>query len=353
MQTDTRIPVTVLSGFLGSGKTTVLNGWLREPRFKDTAVIVNELGDIGIDHLLVASSTDNIVLLESGCICCAQLESLKETLADLYYRRTRAEIPNFSRVLVETTGLADPAPLLQILLRNSFVAHFFRLAGLITTVDALFGERQLTEHGESVKQVALADQLIVTKTDLTANACPALLRDRLRDLNPLVPIHCGSVADAVLVDVLMGCDAPARSMEALRDTQLFVPRHDARIRSQSFVIEASIGWAGLAAWVDLVREFFGARLLRCKGLLLINETGGPVLVQGVQTVFATPQRLHDWPSDDHRSRLVCITRDIDSELLQASLGVLHAEPGTYRPASLEELLATVTSQLPANGNHLQ
>jgi G3E family GTPase len=347
---NSRIPVTVLTGFLGSGKTTLLNSLLSRPHLRDTAVIVNELGDIGFDHLLVARSVDNVVLLDSGCLCCAVLDSLKETLADLYYRRARAEVPPFRRVLIETTGLADPAPLLQILLRDSFVSYYFTLAAVVTTLDAVLGLGQLQEHPESVKQAALADRIVITKTDIASNDKIELLRQSVAALNPQATVHVALSADFRLEDVLLGSAAtPGAAISDVRPGSVCsepsnTSRHAGTIRAQSFFIPRSIDWAGLAGWTELIRSVLGARMLRCKGLLQIHGLDGPVLVQGVQGVFAPPVRLPEWPSDDHRARLVCITQHVDRELLEASLAALYAEPGTFPPATFSELLTRTQAQ---------
>ncbi len=337
-----RIPVTVLTGFLGSGKTTLINTLLRNSDLRDTAVIVNELGDIPLDHLLVVSSTDNVVVLDSGCLCCVVLDSFKETLADLYHRRARAEVPPFSRVIVETTGLADPAPLMQVLLRDSFVSHYFELAALVTTVDAVFGSRQYETNREAIKQTALADRIVITKADVASAEALAQVRKGIAALNPHASLHVAHDAsfyvENVLLDTAVTTQAPSRGGDIVF-TATDAERHDGSVRSKSFVTDRTVHWAGLAGWCDLVRNEFGAKLLRCKGLVRIDGLDAPVLVQGVQTVFAPPTRLPAWPSDDRRSRIVCITQDVPEELLDASFAALFAEPGTYPPASIHELLS--------------
>ena len=333
-QLQARMPVAVVTGFLGSGKTTLLNRLLRHPDLHDTAVIVNELGEIGLDHLLVVGGQDNIVLLNAGCLCCAMLDTFKETLADLSFKRARGEVPPFARVVVETTGLADPAPILQSLLRDSFLNEHYKLGAVVTTVDAILGESELDKHREASKQAAVADHLIVTKTDMTGGQCPPALRARLRSINPTAVLHEHGVD--------LGPDTIFAPSKVSLPQHAHEHSHASDIQSESFVIENPITWSGLGGWIDFVREFFGNGLLRCKGLLAVSGVPGPVLLQGVQTVFAAPQKLAEWPDADQRSRLVCITQGIDPDILRRSLTILHAEPGTYRPASLQDLMAMST-----------
>ena len=332
----------MLTGFLGSGKTTLLNSALRDPRLRDTVVIVNELGDVGLDHLLVAGSAENVVLLDSGCLCCGLLGTLRDTLLDLHARRLRGLLPAFSRVVVETSGLVDPAPALQSLLRDPLVARDFRLEGVVATLDALLGESELDAHPEAVAQLCLADRIVVTKTDLCGGGIPDALRARLRALNPAAGAHLfvrGDDAGALLPAAGAGRpDGGEPVWSGLRCTEVApAARHDGRIRSDVFLLDAPVSWAGLAGWIELVREHFGARLLRCKGLVRIQGAEAPVVVQGVQGVFAAPYALEAAATADARPVLVCIHRDIDSTELRASLRALGAEPGTHRAARLSDL----------------
>lgn len=336
MESRARIPVTVLTGFLGSGKSTLLNRLLRNADLADTAVVVNELGEIGIDQLLVAGVCDNVLLLDSGCLCCTMLNSFRETLADLQARRATGELPAFRRVVVETTGLADPAPILQSLLRDSLVAHYYSLDGLVATVDAAFGEEELVQYVECRQQVSLADRLLVTKADQTEGACPPSLLERLRVLSPvasIVVVPEGEVSPAIVLGAAAAADGSYTMVSAIGQP------HTDGVRADTFVIDGEIRWAGVAAWCEALREFFGRRILRCKGILLVADIGRPILVQGVQSVFAAPLVLPQWPDDDRRSRLVVISRGVEERELRATLGLLHAEPGTFRPGSLQELLA--------------
>ncbi len=352
-KTSDPIPVTVLTGFLGSGKTTLLQRLLAHPEFEDTAVIVNEFGEIGLDHALLAEGEEDVVLLNAGCLCCTISNSLGETLNDLYFRRARGELPAFRRVVIETTGLADPAPILHLLMVDRVVTAAYRLDGVVATVDALHGAEQLDDHEEAVKQAAVADRIALTKTDLATPEAADALRARLRDLNPGVAIidapH-GAVSPSRLIDI-GPFDAAAKGAEVARwlgaeaardhhhgDHGGDVNRHDARIRAFSVYFDFPVSWAGYASWVDLMREFRGANLLRVKGLVAIEGGRRPYLVQGVQHVFSPPLRLDAWPSADRRSRLVFIARDLDRDLVDRSLAALRAPAGSMRPATLDEVI---------------
>lgn len=319
------IPLTILTGFLGSGKTTVLNHLLRDPRLTDTAVIVNEFGEIGLDHLLVESALDDMVLMDNGCLCCSIRGDLVDTLDQLMTKAAAGEIPPFSRVIVETTGLADPAPIAQTLASEDAVAERFGLHAIVTTVDGVNGIDTLEQYEEARAQAAMADLLLVTKTDLD-DARPASLRDALRALNPEAAVHevTGGRVDP---DVLLAPDPGAvRRTSVVADVapHTHLHGHDHRphgwnIQSASIVLDAPVRWDRLAAWLDWLTAMRGADVLRIKGLVAVEGYGGPVLIHGVQHVFSPPQVLDDWPDDDTRSRLVVIARDIPEAAIRASL----------------------------------
>ncbi|HEX2566988.1 MAG TPA: GTP-binding protein [Burkholderiales bacterium] len=337
-----RLPVVLLTGFLGSGKTSLLNRMLRAPGFANTAVIVNEFGEIGLDHVLIESATDNVVLLEAGCLCCTIADSLHETLADLNYRRVRGEVPPFERVVVETTGLADPAPILNTLLGHKLVTDHYELELVVVTADALHIEGELEQHREAVKQIAVADRLVVTKCDAAPRERIESVRTRLRAINPsaeLVESRDGSGALAAFRPLenrlaVRTFDAGGNSAHPHSHD---VNRHDARVRAHCFVLDAPVSWSGLAAWSRVVVEALGERLLRCKGLVKIADSGEVVFVQGVQRVFHAPQRLAGWPDADHRSRLVCITRDAEEAELRRTLAALKLEAGADPNIRLADL----------------
>jgi G3E family GTPase len=309
------IPVAVVTGFLGSGKTTLINRLLRDRRLADTAVIVNELGDIPLDHLLVEAVDGETVVLAGGCICCAVRSDLESTLRDLLHRRNKGAIPAFSRVVVETTGLADPAPIAQMLLNNPLVTHFFRLDAIVTVVDSVHGAVQLAEHDEALHQVAIADRLVLSKTDMAeADA----LRRRLVDLNPGATILAVTHGDIAPEDLLgegwldpsrAAARAPRPLPEVLSDRH----RHD--IATLSLTADRPLDWQAVQAWLGRLRETHGEGLLRVKGILDLDGQTGPVVIHGVRHVFHSPVRLDAWPDSDRRSRLVLITRGLDREAL--------------------------------------
>lgn len=352
---DLRIPVTLLTGFLGSGKTTVLNGLLRHPRLSNTAVVVNEFGEIGLDHLLVRAGEEHVVLLNAGCLCCTINNTLRETLADLWLGRVRAELPSFNRVVVETTGLAEPGPIAQVITNDQFVTRHFRLDGIVACVDAVHAPRQFDIQPEVARQVAVADRVLLTKTDLVSPAQRDAVRERICAINPpIAPIEVvrGDVAPELLTNIGLYDDvSPAPNVERWLNAQPDVTveraaasdhahdrnRHGEDIRCDCFYLDHAVSWAGLAAWCDLMGETHGDALLRVKGIIEILETGKPVVVHGIHRLFDRPVRLDQWPDADRRSRLVVISRDLDARTIRETLAALRLPPGSGRPASFAAL----------------
>jgi G3E family GTPase len=338
-----RIPVTLLTGFLGSGKTTLANRLLRRASFANTAVIVNELGEIGLDHLLVERGEDSVLLLDSGCLCCALQGGLRETLADLFVRRAAGSVPRFERVVVETTGVADPGPIANALVLDALLRAEFRLAAIVTTVDAMHAMRQLGEEPEAVRQVVLADVLIVTKTDLATHNAVAALGMRLEELNPTArkatALRGDLDPDLLFPERRTAAAVPAAG-ERLWHSGRGAPA--AGVRERRFTtferrFDHPVHWSGIAAWTALVSERYGERLLRVKGLLAVGEERAPVAIHAIGGFFHPPERLDRWPSADRTSRLVCIGRDLDETTLERSLRALALEEGAQRPLSLADL----------------
>jgi G3E family GTPase len=339
-----RVPVSLITGFLGSGKTTVLNRVLGDPRMARSLVLVNEFGEVGLDHLFMQSITGDMVLLQSGCVCCTIQGDLDRTLRDIARRRARDETPPFDRVLLETTGLADPAPILQLLLNHPMISHDYRLDGVIATVDAINGARQLDDYPEAIKQAAVADHLLISKTDLADIGSSARLRLRLEELNPgasLYEIVQGEIDPALLFD--SGPFDPTGKSDRVRQwlaaeahddrhahghAQHDRSRHDARIGSFCLTFEDPLDWDTFNHWLMAVRAVWGDRLLRVKGVLNVSGESQPLVVHGVHRTFHPPTLLARWPDADHRSRLVFITRDLDRASVEASWREMLQAPTT-------------------------
>jgi len=362
------IPVSVITGFLGSGKTTLLSKLLRHPGMADTAVIINEFGEIGLDHHLLEAAEGEPVVMSSGCLCCTVRNDLVDTLRSLWLKRVRGTIPPFKRVVIETTGLADPAPILHTLMEDPVVQAYYSLDGVIATVDALNGEWQLDAQMESVKQAAVADRIVLTKADITPEETVAGLKRRLHQLNPAAPILPavqGEIEPAYLfdtglynpatksVDVQGWLRAEAYGVDSVGDHHghdhghghdhahdhghdhshdhghgqepLDVNRHDARIRAHCITVDEPLDWESFSLWMGSLATHHGDKLLRVKAILNVTGEAGPVAIHGVQHMFHPPARLPDWPDDDRRSKLVFITRDLSREFLESSLAEYQAQ----------------------------
>ncbi len=315
MQRD-KHPVTLLTGFLGSGKTTLLAELLAHPGMGETAVIVNELGEIGIDHHLVSQVDERTVVLDSGCVCCVMRGDLADELRDLFSRRIRYEIPDFRRVVVETTGIADPAPILFTLLSEPVVKHHFELDGVVTTVDALNGVDQLQRQPEAAKQAAVADRLVVTKTDIADSASVAALESRLARINPTAPM-LRVVQGKVEPETLFG-----GSERDVRDLELSPPGHIDDVHAFSLILDEEIDWTAFGVWLTMLLQARGEHILRVKGLLNVGEDG-PLLLNGVQHVVHPPVHLEKWPDDDQRSRIVIIARGAGRDEVERSLAAFN------------------------------
>jgi G3E family GTPase len=325
------IPVCVLTGFLGSGKTTLLGRLLKSPAFARTAVIINEFGEIGLDHDLIETSDESFVTLQTGCLCCTIRGDLVLTLADILRRRDEGTVTSFDRVVIETSGLADPAPILHAVMSDDALAERLTLAGVVTTVDAVHGADTLERQPESIKQVAVADRLVLTKTDLVAENFA--LADRLAALNPSAPVLPASFGDidpARLFDTriwdpsgkLPGAAEQLHEHHGAHDRN----RHDERIACFALIREQPIPAVALTLFLEVLAEHCGADLLRLKGIVAIAESPDrPAVIHGVQHMFHAPAFLARWPSDDRRSRLVFIARDLPRDFAEALLDAIEAE----------------------------
>ncbi len=357
-------PLTVVTGFLGAGKTTLLNRLLRDPALADTLVVINEFGEIGLDHLLVEQSGDDMLVMTSGCLCCSIRGDLIATLEDVLRRRDNGRISPFRRVIIETTGLADPAPVLHTIMYHPYLMLRFRLDGVVTLVDAVNGTATLDAHEEAVKQAAMADRLVVTKSDLLADAPGTLgaLRARLAALNPGALICDAARGEATATALLdAGLYDPERKTLDVRrwlNAEAFatqtdeahdhdheadhdhdrspphhdVNRHDARIRAFCLRYEAPIAPAAFDLFLELLRNAHGPSLLRVKGIAaLADDPSRPVVIHGVQHVFHPPVRLTAWPDRDHATRVVFILRDMKPQFVEGLWKALAGVPSLDRP----------------------
>jgi len=333
---NTPLAFSILTGFLGSGKTTLLNRLLNHHDMANAAVIINEFGEIGLDHLLVETADEDIVVeMSSGCLCCTLRGDLVDTVQGLLARRDAGEIKAFDRIVIETTGLADPAPVLHVAMNHPYLVHRLRLEGVWTTIDAVNGEATLDGFAEAVKQAAVADRIILTKTDMVENQQNLnQLVSRLKHLNPTATLLNAAMGEAV-PQALFGCGlynpqtksndvAHWLRIEALEDHGPHhshdVNRHDKHIKAFCIAHDEAIKSEDFNLFIEVLLSTYGADLLRIKGIVKLAENPEcPVVIHGVQHVFHPPAQLPDWPDDDHRTRMVFITKDVDEAALSSLL----------------------------------
>lgn len=347
------IPLTIITGFLGSGKTTLLNALLRDPALRETAVLVNEAGEIGLDHLFYEVVDGDTMLLAGGCLCCSVRGDLVTALENILRGIDNGKTVSFRRVVIETTGLADPASVLHVVMAHPYLVQRFRLDGLVTTVDAVNGAGTLDRHQEAVKQAAMADRIVLTKTDLAETSDVESLHARLKTLNP----------GALILDAAKGqAKADALLNAGLYDSERKIPdvkrwlaqaaveeaehehhhhdgehehhhhHHNDKIRTFSLASEKPIAFSTIEMFLDLLRATHGPKLLRLKGIVqLAEEPDQPLVLHVVQHIVHPPVRLKAWPDEDHRSRLVCVTYDLDPAIVRRLFDAFLGVPRTDTP----------------------
>jgi G3E family GTPase len=329
---DKRIPVTLLTGFLGSGKTTLLNQLLSRPEMKDSAVIINELGSAGLDHILATQVdsehiADNTVLLSSGCVCCTLKSELADTMRDLFFKRALQAIPQFNRLVIETTGMADPGPILGNLLNEPVIESVFRLDAVVVTIDSEYGLQQLQDHAEARKQAAVADVLLLTKTDLSTPEQLAALKEKLIEINPGATQHKiqhGQIEPDFIIDVGLfdptGKRAePQRWLRAPLKPVSMLKAHDNEISSFTVTLPSPINWRDLKPVILKLCQTHGANLLRLKGIIPAADLDEPIAIHAVHFTPYPPSELTGWREDEPSNRLVLIGKDLDEEAIRKML----------------------------------
>lgn len=321
-------PINLLTGFLGSGKTTLLQRLLTDPAMASAAVLINEFGEVGLDHHLLDRIDDNIVLMKSGCICCTVRGEIADALLGLHSQRARGEIPWFDRVVIETTGLADPFPALSTIQSHPVLRSHFSIANVVTTVDAVNGRKQLADRLEAVRQVGAADVVVITKTDLADEARTADLRAALARLNPTA--RQVIAADAASGDFIASSTTlRTEPWEGHADHDHHHHHHhhhdtaDAKIRSFAITVDGPVDWTAFGVWLTMLLNRHGDRIFRVKGILDVAGEDRPVAVHGVQRLVHAPVHMSVWPDTNRQSRIVFIVDDLDPARIEASFHVFN------------------------------
>lgn len=311
---DHRLPITLVTGFLGSGKTTVIRHLLSAPRFANAAIIVNEFGDVGIDHHLLRKTTERITLLSGGCACCARRDDLVEALRDLIRRVDRAELAALDQVIIETSGVADPAPILHTISADPVLRRRFRIAQTVVTLDLVAGSRNLASHQQALRQITAADLILLTKGDLALAGAEEELRAALSGINPIAAIaktQQGAFDPALLLEL------PAALARSPQAHAVLPPHESGDIVSLLVHVPEKVDWPMLGLWLTMLLHWHGERVLRVKGILDVGEEG-PLLLEGVQHVMHAPRHLTAWPAGTSSGAIVFIVRNLDPEQITAS-----------------------------------
>lgn len=341
-----------LTGFLGSGKTTLLNKVLSTGNPQRFAIVVNEFGEVGLDQWVYSQLSDNVYLLDSGCLCCTITHSLRETLMEIHHYSTQKGLGSLMKVVIESSGLADPLPSLHALIGDPVLKPYFQLGAVVTTMDAMNAFDQLDAYPESVRQVMAADFLVMTKKDLASTEQFEVLGSRLRDLNPFATLIDAHEEDLVFSIFNETQNASFNFIKALRSSpnvssyglQLggnahYIPlaKHSSNTNSWARFIDNKPTWPGLSAWWEIIKNEYGVRLLRCKGMVSMLEPASHVMIHGVGNHFHSPTPISIWPDSDTRGRLVCIGIGLDCDFLDASLLALTLKETYAKPKNLIEL----------------